>query len=58
MWKIFSCLKQIQHYLRSTMSEQWLVDLAVPSIEKELSQDLSLDEIVDKFAAKDSITEK
>ena len=49
----FSCLKRIKHYLRSTMSEQRLVDLAVLSIEKELSQDLSLDEIVDKFAAED-----
>ena len=35
------------------MSEQRLVDLAILSIEKELAQNLSLDEIVDKFAAED-----
>ena len=35
------------------MSEQRLVDLAVLSIEKELSQKLSLDEVVDNFAAQD-----
>ena len=35
------------------MSEQRLIDLAVFSIEKELSQDLLLDEIVDMFAAED-----
>ena len=49
----FSCLKRIKSYLRTTMLEQRLVDLAILSIEKELSQDLSLDEIVDKFAAED-----
>ena len=35
------------------MSEQRLVDLAVLSIERELSQEISLDEIIAKFAAKD-----
>ena len=35
------------------MSEQRLVDLAVLSIERELSKKLSLDEVVDKFAAQD-----
>ena len=49
----FSTLKCTKTYLRSTMSEQRLVDLAVLSIEKELSQNLSLDEVVDSFAAQD-----
>ena len=35
------------------MSKQRLLDLAVLSTEKKLSQDLPLDEIVDKFAAED-----
>ena len=49
----FSCLKRIKSFLRSTMTEQRLVDLALLSIEKELSQKLSLDEVVNKFAAQD-----
>lgn len=49
----FSTLKRTKTYLRSTMSEQRLVDLAVLSIEKELSLKLSLDEVVDAFAAQD-----
>jgi len=35
------------------MSEQWLDDLSVLSIEKELAHNLSLDEMVNKFAAQD-----
>ena len=49
----FSALKRIKTYLRSTMSEQRLVDLAVLSIERDLSRKLSMDTIVDHFAAKD-----
>ena len=49
----FSSLRRTKTYLRSTMSEQRLVDLAVLSIEKELSKNLSLDEVIDKFAAQD-----
>ena len=43
----FSALKRIKTYLRSTMTEQCLVDLAVLSIERDLSGLLSLDEIID-----------
>ena len=50
----FSCLKRTKSYLRSNMSEQRLIDLAVLSIEQDLSKDLSLDEIVKKFAAEDN----
>ena len=49
----FSALKRTKNYLRSTMTQQRLVDLAILSIEKELSQKLSLDDIVNQFAAKD-----
>ena len=35
------------------MSEQWLVDLAVLSIAKDLSQQLSLEEVINQFAGRD-----
>ena len=50
----FSCLKCTKSYLRSSMSEQRLIDLAVLSIEQKLSKDLSLDEVVNKFAGEDN----
>ena len=50
----FSSLRRTKTYLRSTISEQCLVDLAVLSIEKELSKNLSLDEVIDKFSAQDT----
>ena len=50
----FSALKRIKTFLRSTMSEQRLTDLALLSIEKELSQTLSLDDVIDRFAAADT----
>ena len=46
----FSALKRIKSYLRSTMTQQRLIDLA---IEKELSKNLSLDNVVDQFASHD-----
>ena len=46
----FSALKS---YLRSTMTQQRLIDLAILSIEKELSKNLSLDTVVDQFASHD-----
>ena len=49
----FSSLKRIKTYLRSTMSEQRLVDLAILSIEHKISKSLSLDEVVDNFASQD-----
>ena len=39
----FSALKRIKSYLRSTMTQKRLVDLAILSIEKELSNNLSLE---------------
>ena len=49
----FSSLKWIKSYPCCSMSEQQGVNLAVLSIEKELSQKLCLDEVVDKFVAED-----
>lgn len=49
----FSTLKRIKTYLRSTMSEQRLTDLAVLSTERELSGRLSLSAVVDEFAGLD-----
>ena len=49
----FSALKWIKTYLRSTMTEQRLTDLAILAIEKELTSELSLDAIVTEFAASD-----
>ena len=50
----FSALKRIKTFLRSTMSEQHLTDLALLSIEKQLSQTLPLYDIIDRFAAADT----
>ena len=49
----FSALKRTKTYLWSSMSEQRLTDLAVLSIEKEISQSLSLDEVVKNFSGDD-----
>ena len=49
----FSALKRIKTFLRSTMSEQRLTNLALLSIETQISQNLPLDEVVDRFAAAD-----
>ena len=48
----FSALKRIKSYLRSTMTEQRLIDLAVLFIERELSKQISLDQVVNEFANK------
>ncbi len=45
----FSALKRIKTYLCSTMSEQRLNDLAILSIERELSSLLSLEKVVEIF---------
>ena len=48
----FSTLKRIKTYLRSSMSEQRLTDLAVLSIERDISDSLDLENVVDAFAQK------
>lgn len=51
--RTISAHKRIKSYLRSTMSEKCLVDLALLSIERVLSQQLSLDEVINQFAGRD-----
>ena len=45
----FSVLKRTKTYLRSTMVQERLTHLAVLSIERELSKNLDLDSVVDRF---------
>ena len=49
----FSTLKRVKSYLRSTMNEQRLSDLAILSIERELSSNVSLDDAVTEFSGVD-----
>ena len=49
----FSALKRIKTYLRSTMQEERLVNLAVLSVEREISQTLNLEDVIDRFCAHD-----
>ena len=48
--RLFSALKRIKNYLRSTMGENRLTNLA---IERELSNALVLDDVVTEFAGLD-----
>ena len=48
--RCFSALKRIKPYLRSSMSEQRLTNLAVLSKERDLSDKVNLDNVVDDFA--------
>ena len=48
----FSSLKRIKSSLRSTMSEDRLNNLAILSIEKNISADLNVERVVDVFASK------
>ncbi|XP_060878211.1 uncharacterized protein LOC132950689 [Metopolophium dirhodum] len=50
--RTFSKLKLIKTYLRSTMSQQRLTGLATISIEKELSEQLNYEDIINDFASK------
>ena len=51
--RTFSALKRIKTYLRSSMQEERLVDLAVLSVERGISQTLSLEDVVDNFYDQD-----
>lgn len=46
----FSKMKLIKNYLRSTMSQSRLSDLAVLSIEHELTRQIDFDDVIDLFA--------
>ena len=47
----FSKLKQIKNYLRSTMGQSSLSDLALLSIESDMAKDIDFDGVIDRFAA-------
>ncbi|ESO02950.1 hypothetical protein HELRODRAFT_81101, partial [Helobdella robusta] len=47
----FSKLKIIKNYLRSTMGQSRLSDLAILSIERDLAKEVDFDEVIDKFAS-------
>ena len=46
----FSKLKLIKNQLRSLMGQHKLVDLAVMSIESDLTRKVNFDDIIDSFA--------
>ena len=50
----FSALKRIKSYLRSTMGEQRLTDLAVLVVERELSSHISNGAILEEFKNRDN----
>ena len=47
----FSKLKLIKNYLRSTMGQSRLSDLAILSIESDMVKDIDFDDVIDRFAA-------
>ena len=51
--RCFSALKRIKSYLRSSMTEERLVDSASISIERDFAQEMSIEEIIDQFSASD-----
>ena len=50
--RCFSALKRIKTYLHNSMSQQRLSDLAILSIERDMSDKLDLEVVVDIFATK------
>ena len=54
--RCFSALKRIKTYLRSTMTNERLVNVAILSIEREISKNICLETVVDHFAEKDKNT--
>ena len=50
----FSKLNLIKSYLRNSMSQQRLTGLAILSIEKEISEKMNYENIVQKFATEKS----
>ena len=47
----FSKLKLIKTYLRSTMGQNRLTNLAILSIEREQTESLDFDEVIDQFSS-------
>jgi len=50
----FSKLKIIKNYLRSTMKQERLTNLSIISIEREISKNLDITDIVNEFSIKKS----
>ena len=46
----FSCLKRVKNYLRSTLGQDRLDDLAILSIESQLGRSINFNALIDKFA--------
>ena len=51
--RTFSSLKRVKTYLRSTMTDERLTNLALLTIEKDLTMILSLEDVIDKFSSSD-----
>ena len=51
--RTFSTLKRTKSYLRSTMTEQRLRDLAILSIERDISSTINFQQVVDNFSTKE-----
>lgn len=47
----FSKLKLIKTYLRSTMSQERLSNLAILSIENKMTQTINFDDVIENFAS-------
>ena len=52
--RCFSALKRIKTYLCSTMNYERLANVAILSIEREIAKQISLEAVVDIFAAEDN----
>ena len=52
--RCFSALKRIKTYLHSTMNNERLANVAILSIESEIAKQISLEAVVDIFAAEDN----
>ena len=50
--RCFSALKRVKSYLRNSMSDQRLTNLAILSIEHDISEKIDFDKIIDNFAHK------
>ena len=46
------CIKRIKNYLRTTMTEKRFTDIALLSIENELRDAISLDDVITEFEGK------
>lgn len=51
--RTFSALKRIKTYLRTTMSEQRLSDISLLSIERDLSNTISFEDVIQQFESGD-----